>query len=39
MEDALPLVHKAYTMKKENNLEISNKCLFKHMDIQDLINK
>ena len=27
------------TMKKENNPEISNKCLFKHMDMQDIINK
>ena len=32
-------IQKIITMKKENNLEISNKCLFKHMDIQDLINK
>jgi hypothetical protein len=32
-------IQRIITMKKENNSEISNKCLFKHMDILDLINK
>ena len=32
-------IEKIICMKKENNSEISNKCLFKHMDIQDLIKK
>ena len=32
-------IQKIITMKKENNPEVSNKCLFKHLDIQDLINK
>jgi hypothetical protein len=32
-------IQKIISMKKENNSEISNKCFFKHMDIQDLINK
>ena len=32
-------IQKIITMKKENNSEISNKCLFKHMDMLDLINK
>jgi hypothetical protein len=32
-------IQKIITMKKENNSEISNKCLFKHLDIQDLITK
>jgi hypothetical protein len=32
-------IEKIISMKKENNSEITNKCLFKHMDIQDLIKK
>jgi len=32
-------IEKIISIKKENNSEITNKCLFKHMDIQDLIKK